>query len=184
VCEWNLWMLQKPLKLIMAAEDLDHGLATYRDDYYAAYKKRMLAKLGFEELLPELGDELLRLTLELLENTRVSYHDFFTGLTGQFSQHWCEQAEHILQGTVENSDDDAATLLEAWRLHYHNCLTTLAADEVAKVGNCLKQSNPAVVLLRPEIEAVWEPIVVKDDWQPFYELLAKIQQPFTDDFEV
>ncbi|NEQ54140.1 MAG: YdiU family protein, partial [Leptolyngbya sp. SIO3F4] len=182
VCEWNLWMLQKPLKLIMSSEELEDGLARYRGHYYEAYKRRMLAKLGFEDLLPELGDELLRLTLELLENTRVSYNDFFAGLVRQFSELWSETPEQILQSTVENSDDAAATLLEAWRLHYHTCLTTLSADEVIGVDCCLKKSNPALVLLRPEIEAIWEPIVVEDNWQPFYELLTKIQQPFIKSF--
>jgi uncharacterized protein YdiU (UPF0061 family) len=86
--------------------------------------------------------------------------------------------EHILRATMDHSDDDAAVLLEAWRLHYHTCLTTLSTDEAAQVGHCLRKSNPALVLLRPEIEAVWEPIVAADNWQPFYELLAKIQNPF------
>ncbi|MBE9069355.1 YdiU family protein [Leptolyngbya cf. ectocarpi LEGE 11479] len=181
VCEWNLLMLQKPLKLIMAAEDLESSLATYRSHYYAAYKQRMLAKLGFEELLPELGDELLRLTLELLQKTQVGYHDFFTGLTGQFSERWGDGPEQILQATAENSDDEAATLLEAWRLHYHTCLTTLTAAEMVQVGSCLRRTNPDIVLLRPEIEAIWEPIVAEDNWQPFDDLLAKIQKPFGDD---
>lgn len=180
VCEWNLLMLQKPLKLIMAAEDLEPGLATYRAHYYAAYKQRMLAKLGFEELLPELGDELLRLTLELLQKTHVGYHAFFTGLTGQFSAQWCDGPELILQATAENSDDTATVLLQAWRSNYHTCLTTLSAADVEQVGSCLRRSNPMTVLLRPEIEAIWEPIVAENNWQPFYDLLAKIQKPFND----
>lgn len=180
ICEWNLWMLQKPLQLVMSAKDLELGLAGYRDRYYAAYKQRMLAKLGFQELLPELGDELLRLTLELLEKTKVGYHDFFSGLTGQFSGSWCDGPAQILPATMENSDDAAQALLAAWRLHYHTCLTTLSADQVTQVGVCLRQSNPTIVLLRPEIEAIWEPIVAEDNWQPFNELLAKIQQPLLD----
>ncbi|MEM6256155.1 MAG: YdiU family protein [Cyanobacteria bacterium P01_D01_bin.156] len=178
MCEWNLWMLQKPLKLIMADEDLESGLTIYRDRYYAAYKKRMLAKLGFEQLLPELGDELLRLTLELLEKTHRGYHDFFMGMTEQFSVDWADGPEHILQATVENSDEDAGFWLDAWRLHFHTCLTTLSVEEISQVGMCLRRNNPTIVLLRPEIEAIWEPIVAEDNWQPFYDLLAKVQQPF------
>ncbi|MEM9266323.1 MAG: YdiU family protein [Cyanobacteria bacterium P01_F01_bin.13] len=181
VCEWNLRMLQKPLGLIMAAEDLETGLSAYRGHHYIAYKQRMLAKLGFESLLPELGDELLRLTLELLENTRVSYHDFFSQLTGQFSAEWCEGPEQILKATADNSDSEATTLLKAWQLHYHTCLTTLSAAEIAQVAQCLRQNNPVIVLLRPEIEAIWEPIVAEDNWQPFYNLLVKIQNPFDGD---
>ena len=182
VCEWNLQMLQKPLALIMAAEDLETGLASYRSHYYTAYKQRMLAKLGFSDLLPELGDELLRLTLELLEKTQVRYHTFFMGLTEQFSEQWCGAPEQILQATVDNSDDDAVTLLNAWQLHYHTCLTTLSAVQLSKVAQDLHRSNPTIVLLRPEIEAIWEPIVAEDDWQPFYQLLAKIQRPFETDY--
>ncbi len=179
ICEWNLAMLQKPLKLIMSGDALETGLTTYRQHYYTAYKRRMLAKLGFEELLPELGDELLRLTLELLESTPIGYHDFFTDLTGQFSEAWSEGPGHILQATAQTSDDDAATLLQAWRLHYHSCLSTLSAPEVGQVGQCLRQHNPVTVLLRPKIEAIWEPIVVENNWQPFHTLLTQLQHPFS-----
>ncbi|NEP63278.1 MAG: YdiU family protein [Symploca sp. SIO2G7] len=178
MCEWNVWMLQKPLQLVMLAKNLEIAVSTYRDRYYAAYKQKMLAKLGFEDLLPELGDELLRLTLELLEKTKAGYHDFFAGLTSQFSKNWCDGPEQILPAAVKNSDDAAVTLLEAWRLHYHTCLTTLSADGVVQVGMCLHRSNPVIVLLRAEIEAIWEPIVAADNWQPFHRLLAKIQNPF------
>jgi hypothetical protein len=32
-----------------------------------------------------------------------------------------------------------------------------------------------VVIIRPEIEAVWEQITLEDNWQPFYNLLTQIQ---------
>jgi uncharacterized protein YdiU (UPF0061 family) len=41
--------------------------------------------------------------------------------------------------------------------------------------NRMARYNPETVILRPEIEAVWEPIVVDDNWQPFYELLKRIK---------
>jgi uncharacterized protein YdiU (UPF0061 family) len=37
------------------------------------------------------------------------------------------------------------------------------------MGDRLKQHNPTTILLRPEIEAVWERITIEDDWQPFYD---------------
>jgi uncharacterized protein YdiU (UPF0061 family) len=42
----------------------------------------------------------------------------------------------------------------------------------------LRKTNPETVLLRPEIEAIWEPITLEDDWQPLYQLLQRVQQPF------
>jgi uncharacterized protein YdiU (UPF0061 family) len=36
--------------------------------------------------------------------------------------------------------------------------------------------NPETVILRPKIEAVWEPIAQEDNWQPFYDLLDQIKR--------
>ena len=39
----------------------------------------------------------------------------------------------------------------------------------------LKDANPAVMLTRPQIEAVWDKIDQEDDWSAFNELLSRIQ---------
>ncbi len=39
----------------------------------------------------------------------------------------------------------------------------------------LKQSNPKIVPLRPVIESVWESITTDDNWQPFNELVKRLQ---------
>ena len=46
----------------------------------------------------------------------------------------------------------------------------------SKPCQTLAQHNPDIVPVRPEIEAIWEPITLHDDWQPFYDLLKRIQQ--------
>jgi serine/tyrosine/threonine adenylyltransferase len=43
------------------------------------------------------------------------------------------------------------------------------------IAQRLIQHNPLKILLRPEIEAVWEHITLEDDWQPFYNLVEQIQ---------
>jgi len=50
---------------------------------------------------------------------------------------------------------------------------------MATVADHLGHVNPTIVLLRPNIEAIWEPITLTDDWQPFYQLLQNLQHPFT-----
>jgi uncharacterized protein YdiU (UPF0061 family) len=54
-------------------------------------------------------------------------------------------------------------------------LQSLSAAELEDVSTRLKDKNPKTALLRPVIEAVWEPIMQEDNWEPFYELLKRIQ---------
>ena len=43
------------------------------------------------------------------------------------------------------------------------------------ISQRLKQSNPKTALLRPVIESVWESIANEDNWQPFNELVKRLQ---------
>jgi serine/tyrosine/threonine adenylyltransferase len=117
-------------------------------------------------------------TIQLLSGVEVGYHDFFLELTRQFSPAWRQDQTVIFSSTMQTSDPGAASLLENWQGTYHRCLNALPEDAMADVQNCLARTNPETVLLRPEIEAVWEPITTEDNWQPFYELLERVQSPF------
>ncbi|MFE4106480.1 protein adenylyltransferase SelO [Almyronema epifaneia] len=178
ICQWNLKMLQKPLSLIMPVADLAAGLARFEAHYHQFYRQRMLAKLGFTTLAEELSEKLLDQTLALLSNTQVGYHDFFAGLARQFAPRWRQGSDSILSTTMQASDPAAREWLDDWRRIYYLCLQHLPESEMAAVAQTLKRTNPQPVLLRPEIEAVWEPITVEDDWQPFYALLKRIQSPY------
>ncbi|MBW4459015.1 MAG: YdiU family protein [Nodosilinea sp. WJT8-NPBG4] len=178
ICQMNLKALQKPLKLIMPEADLEAALEPFKDRYEAYYQQRMLHKLGFEALTDDLASTLISQTIELLSAVEVGYHDFFLGLTEQFSTDWRDDVGQIFSTVLQASDSAAAAPLEAWRQTYHRCLQSLEAEKMAGVALLLQRTNPATVLLRPEIEAVWEPITTDDNWQPFYDLLNKIQHPF------
>ncbi len=81
ICRLNLELLQRPLEAVMAVADMEAGLAPFAEYFYAAYRQRMLQKLGLSNLsLPE-ADELLQLTVQLLVDTQVGYHTFFLELT-------------------------------------------------------------------------------------------------------
>lgn len=123
---------------------------------------------------------LLCQTLTLFEETHVSYPDFFATLTQQFNREWQTDADSILSATLEKTVAQSAAAVEClkqWRSCYHQALGQLPGEHMADVLACLRASNPMTVLLRPQIEAVWAPISEADDWQPFYDLLKKIQQP-------
>lgn len=178
ICHWNLRMLQKPLQRILPRENLEVGLAQFDAHYDRYYTQRMLNKLGFEALPEPLGSELIKQTITLLSNVEVSYHVFFLELARQFSPQWVESAEQIFGTTMQASDTGAQPLLEQWRQLYQRALRTQAAEALEQISVRLRQTNPETVLLRPEIEAVWEPIVVENDWQPFNELVKRVQNPY------
>ncbi|PSN12463.1 YdiU family protein [filamentous cyanobacterium CCT1] len=178
ICQMNLKALQKPLKLIMPEADLEAALAPFKARYEAYYQQLMLRKLGFESLTDDLATTLVSQTIALLSAVTVGYHDFFLALSQQFSPAWREHATLIFSTTLQASDAAAASQLDDWRQTYYRCLQSLDAEKMEDVASLLKRTNPETVLLRPAIEAVWEPITTDDNWQPFYDLLDKVQHPF------
>jgi len=178
ICQGNLKALQKPLGLVMPQADMVQSLERFKDHYYGHYRQLMLHKLGFETLMPSLAEDLVEKTVQLLGGVQVGYHEFFLELTRQFCPQWREDADTILAPTMAASDAAAASVLGEWRQLYHHCLCQVPADAMASVGQRLRQSNPETILLRPVIEAVWERITAADDWQPFYDLLQRLQSPF------
>ena len=179
ICRWNLEMLQPPLKAFISLADMEAGLSQYEDHYQTTYRQRMLHKLGFDNLPLDLAKHLVKLTIQLLEETVVSYHDFFLQLSLQFSREWRSHPDQIFSATFIVSDPGAAALLDQWRHFYHRCLNSAPEAAMERIAQRLHQSNPVTVLLRPEIEAIWEPIMVEDNWTPFHDLLKRIQQPFS-----
>lgn len=170
ICAGNLELLQKPLSMVMETEDLTAGLDTFQDYYKQFYCQRMVNRLGFESLpLPE-AEELVRLTVNLLKDNPIGYHDFFIQLREQFNLEWQENPQLILK------EFEPLQHLEPWRQQYYHHLQTLSPAEIEEMKERLKQYNPKIVIVRPEIEAIWEAITLDDNWQPFYDLLAKIKE--------
>lgn len=170
ICKLNLEMLQVPLSMVIAREDLEAGLAKFDDYYYTAYRQLMLKKLGFEELPLEQAKLLLEKTIIALEDTQIRYHSFFTDLTQGFNYRWREDASVILR-------DASFSLVgwEKWCVTYQEILQSLPLEKIDQIKETLEYYNPRTALLRPVIESVWQPIVEEDNWQPFANLLHKIQ---------
>lgn len=174
VCKLNLELLQEPLQAVISSEDMEVALSTFDEHYYTEYSKLMLKKLGFSQLPVTEGEELVQTTIQLLQETQIGYHDFFSKLTHYLSNQWRENADLILNEIDILPWDTSSQLLENWRNLYHKHLTKLPSAETASVAKQLQQSNPKIALLRPVIESVWEPIAQEDNWQPFYDLLAQL----------
>lgn len=175
ICRENLYLLQVPLKTVIAEADLEVGLAQFADHYLATYRHRMMARLGVEQYPSDLADEVLNNTLQLLQSTQIGYHDFFLALRQQFNPQWRQQADYIFADSVTADAESLSSHFKQWRQSYHRLLNHLPEDEMPQIAHRLGQHNPDVVIVRPEIEAIWEPIVVEDDWTPFYDLLKRIR---------
>jgi serine/tyrosine/threonine adenylyltransferase len=174
ICRWNLQALQVTLTSVISAADLESALATYDEHYGQCYRSLMIQKLGFPADWDEpVARELLRSTLELLNLSPVGYHEFFAQLAATFDGCWREDASLILAAMVM-PQDDVRQLWDEWRSEYQRALKLFPAAAAGEIRSRLQQANPAKVIVRPEIEAVWDAIAQADDWAPFKALLAQI----------
>lgn len=177
ICRLNLEMLQVPLTGVIPPSEMEVGLVQFEEHYQQVYQQRMLQKLGFETVSPEAA-ELLNLTLEFLSQSQMGYHTFFLELTRRFSPAWRTASQTIFAERDWAQTSELKALLESWRQLYHRLLGQLPETEMDAIAERLRRTNPETVLLRSEIEAVWEPIATEDDWQPFYTLVKRVQNPY------
>ncbi|MGG6269817.1 protein adenylyltransferase SelO [Leptolyngbya sp. AN03gr2] len=175
MCYWNLEMLQIPLRRIIAETDLKSSLEKFESHYQKAYQKRMLYRLGFDQLEESIAKDLVYRTVEFLQASQIDYHDFFWQITKQFDRSWSENASHIFS-QHETSNTELAQSFENWRQSYSQALNTLSNIEIDQIPDRLNSYNSEVSLVRPEIEDVWNPIADDDNWQPFYDLLTRIRK--------
>lgn len=174
ICRWNLLMLQRPLERVIASRDLDAGLAKFDDAYQHHYRQRMLNKLGVAAIVAPEADQLLKTTLQFLQDSQVGYADFFAELAEQFSPSWREDIANILP-QVQPRDDALAAIWNQWKILYFGILLSLSEAEVTQIPDRLQCHNPTTVPIRPFIEAAWKPITESDDWAEFYQLLDRIR---------
>jgi serine/tyrosine/threonine adenylyltransferase len=175
ICKLNLELLQQPLSAIVDPVEMTGALAKFEGYYFPAYKKLMLQKLGLEGDTNLVRDELLVTTLQLLADTQVGYHQFFFDLSQAFKLRWQRDLNSILNETELMPEIMGNSGCHKWLQLYHRALSDLPESDLNSVGDLLDRSNPQTILLRPQIEAIWEPITQDDNWEPFYELLAKIR---------
>jgi uncharacterized protein YdiU (UPF0061 family) len=174
ICRWNLEMLQLPLAAVIPQADMDDALAKYGEHYYRNYRQLMINKLGFEQLPEPQAEELLGLTIQFLEDSQMGYHAFFAELAQQFHPSWRDDVGQILSRESFLLFTEQRSL-SSWREFYYHILQGLSINELEDIAQRLRDKNPKTALLRPVIEEVWNAIAQEDNWEPFYELLKRIQ---------
>ena len=177
ICKLNLELLQRPLGMVTERSALEVALTEFDSRYQKYYQQLMGQKLGFVEDT-SYSPELLDITIELIRDRDLSYHGFFAELAQGFNFGWREDSKLILENaSFVNSTTSFVedTLFDRWRKTYHKCLNRLSLEEMDNVSDLLNAWNPPTALLRPVIESVWRSISEDNDWQPFNELVGKLQ---------
>ncbi len=171
VCKLNLELLQQPLAGVtpdLTPEAMTEALSDFDRHYEQHYRQGMLRRLGLVDLNEAEGRELVQLTVELLQENDVGYHDFFSQLRQQFSPQWRDDQDAIF------AKADPPQVLQPWTGVYHRLLQAYSNSELTEIQARIAAANPNLIPVRPEIEAIWDPITTADDWQPFYNLLDRI----------
>ena len=173
ICRWNLERLQTAIAPVIPSADMEAALKTYATEYADHYLKLMLRRLGLGdtiELDPVLAEQLISQTLTCLAESQIEYPGFFVALRLNVNQGWRESPGLILENTDLGNADWGQ-----WQTLYHQVLTKLSPTEFDAVASTLEQANPLTDCLRPRIETVWEAIAEDDNWQPFNDLVQKLQ---------
>lgn len=171
VCKLNLELLQQPLSGVtpdLTPEAMSEALKEFDRSYETNYRQGMLRRLGLLNLDETDGRELVKLTVDLLRDNEVGYHDFFSQLRQQFSPEWRDNPDAIF------AKADPPQILQPWTALYHRFLQAYSTAELKDIQSHLAAVNPNLIPIRPDIEAIWEPITQADNWQPFYDLLDRI----------
>jgi serine/tyrosine/threonine adenylyltransferase len=175
ICKLNLEILQKPLLAVLNQGDMDEALAAFDDQYAQSYQNLMWQKLGLTGKITDQSLKLMNATIELLDQTQIGYHQFFTLLTQRWVSKWQEDFNLILGDGDWLLIEGKASIRDLWQQLYHQSIGSLTPEQLALVGTTLQRANPQTVPLRPLIEEVWDSIAQEDNWQPFYDLVAKLQ---------
>jgi uncharacterized protein YdiU (UPF0061 family) len=175
ICQLNLQMLQEALKAVIPLADMEVGLSSFDESYYREYQSLMLKKLGFEQLQDPQKEELLNLTIQFLQDSQVGYHQFFAAMARTFSSKWRDEPGLVMAASDLVPAIGTSEIFDNWCILYHKLLNNFSLEQIDTIAQTLARHNPSAILLRPVIEAIWEPITQEDNWQPFYDLVKQIQ---------
>lgn len=168
VCKSNLHLLQEALAAVIERQNMESALEKFDSFYLHEYRQLMIRRLGFEQLSEADAEKLLQLTIKMLTDSQVGYHNFFWELRQKFSFQWRDDISQIF------ANFEKPALIEPWRQYYYHLLQTYSDHELKEMAERLQKYNPQQSLIRAVIESVWEPITLEDNWQPFYDLLHQI----------
>ena len=162
---WNLARLAECLMLVAPKEMLEPALASFDDQFWAAMRAAMLARLGLASAGDDADDLLIKALFSFLYATKAPFEQMMFDLYGGKAR----LNKAITSPAASHYAHAGFAALRA----------ALAGHEVAAEAQALHpyfQREAPVTLLYPEIEMLWSAIDERDDWSLFEAKLDEIEQ--------
>jgi uncharacterized protein YdiU (UPF0061 family) len=160
---WNLAQLASALTVVSEAPPLEAALRRFAPAYQLALRDRTFARLGIAEgvLANDLDflAEFFRWMTDSGANWPQTFHDWFCGAASE------ARAMAGPQAALYRSDDFASV---------RAALTARAPVRADRLRHSVFLQPAPPTLLIEEVETVWDPIAVNDDWSAFHNKLAAI----------
>lgn len=178
--QWNLMRLAEALLPVMIQEEetqetalasANEALAAFAPQYEQAYDAGLRRKLGL--MTEHNGDTAL--AQDLLDRMSANNADF----TLTFRRLCNAEVEGDAGVRTLFADPGA---YDAWATRWHRRLQQ-EPTEPQERASLMRRSNPAFIPRNHRVEAVIHAAVVKEDFQPFEELLDVVMHPFEDMLE-
>jgi len=163
---WNLGQLGSTLTLVAPAEDLEARLQDFEPAYRNAFRRRMFARLGLKPSASAAEDfEALQAFFAWMGNSEASwpqvFFDWFGGLASQDRAKTSPQA-HLYAGAA--FDDLRSGLLRR------------APDRPERLSQAYFRRESPPMLLKDDVEALWDRIAADDNWSEYHRTLAEIDE--------
>lgn len=147
---WNLAQLAQSLSLVVDDQDLLKALDVFAPAYQSALRDQVFRRLGLQTTDLSKDTDFVLSTLRLLEETQVSWPQFW----------------HDWQGGAPEDTVTYGEAFKGWKADY---------SQYSVVSEKPLSDIPAS-LIYEEIGALWQPIAEHDDWTAFEAKLATYER--------
>ena len=160
---WNLSQLASSLTLVAGVPVLEAELGRFEALYRDAFRRRVLSVLGLKSNGEEADLALFKVFFTWMGETRAKWPQVFFDWFG---------------GTASEARADAGPLAALYRAaNFAPVRAALMGHEPERperLQHAYFQDAEPVSLLIEEVEAMWDPIAVADDWSGFAACMARI----------
>jgi uncharacterized protein YdiU (UPF0061 family) len=163
--QWNLARLADTLTPIADPDTLGRALATYEPAFQEAFHAALLARLGVHSVGPDEDASLVAAVLGFLDESRMGFDRFFFDWYGGAAS---EARSRTSPAAAHFAGARFGALRRRLEQHAPAHPERLALPYFQRAAPCS--------LLIDEIEALWDAVARRDDWQPFDAKLESIEE--------
>lgn len=164
---WGIEQLGECLKLIEPSLDIEQVLITFTQEFNEQHRVLFFRKLNLVSHGHEKDDELIQLFYQTLLESRLRFEDCFFDFFGGFARQGWKKSSRC-QGPREQTMGSRTT-------DFLNRLKDFQPLDAQRLKHPYFQRQGPERLLIQDMEAVWTPIALSDDWSFFEQKIQNIQ---------